>query len=92
MTHQIQKHTFDFPNPLELNIPAGAVPLTIHEQNNKICLWIAVPAEGPHEKREFVVFPTGEHVPTGQGNHYAYIGTAFTGKTVWHVFEKSTVK
>ena len=91
MTHQIRKYTLDTSAPLKLNIPKGAIVLTVHEQNNKICIWLAVPSDGVHEDRVFVVFPTGEYIQTGMGIDYSYLGTAFTGKTVWHVFEAKAV-
>jgi hypothetical protein len=53
----------------------------------EVCLWAEVPHvtadQGVWEEREFVTIGTGQEV---LGN-WTYVGTAFDGAFVWHVYE-----
>lgn len=70
---------------VSIKTSAGAFKvLTVHEQNGVPTIWYetlekpVVPVEV-----KFITVPTGGRVP----DHYAYIGTAFCGASVWHVYQ-----
>lgn len=65
-------------------IRAGATIRAIGVQRpREICLWAEVPNDGEIVTRTFRVVPTGIAVPGG----WTYVGTAFDGPFVWHVYE-----
>ncbi len=70
-----------------LSMPVGAKALSVHAQNNEICLWAEVDTDAEKESRKFVVVGTGHPVPVEAG---AFIGSALLngGELVFHVFER----
>ena len=65
-------------------MPQEARPLHVAFQGHDLCLWAEVDRDGlPMQARRFAVRPTGEVFPSGG----TYIGTAFTGPFVFHVYE-----
>lgn len=68
---------------------AGAFKvLTVHEQNNVPTVWYET-LEKPVIPIDvkFTIVPTGGAVP----DHYVYVGTAFCGPAVWHVYQYPTI-
>jgi hypothetical protein len=53
------------------------------QQPGEVCLWVEAPAGDRPVTRTFQVAPTGGDVPAGG----VFVGTAFDGPFVWHVFE-----
>lgn len=69
----------------DIGMPRNAKVLTAAAQGNKICVWAEVdPDEPVDEVRHFEVFGTGHVIPKGER---LYIGTAFLGAMVFHVYE-----
>jgi hypothetical protein len=63
-------------------MPTGAIIRCVAWQRCP-CLWIEVQTDAPQVGRKFRVFGTGHTIPDG----WVYIGTAFDGGFVWHVYE-----
>lgn len=71
-----------------LNLPTGAKVLTVHEQNNKIQMWVSAKYIEPSSiSRDFYVALTGYHFEFD--SEVAYCGSVFIGDAsyVLHVFE-----
>lgn len=81
----IWKYTLSAVSTIEM--PMGAQLLTVHEQNNEVCMWALVDASQETEYRSFCVYGTGQEVPK---QPMLYIGTALlhSGTLVLHVFER----
>lgn len=74
----------------KIMLPDGAVVLLVGEQNNDLFMWVMLDTEkAPTVQRHFKVFGTGKELPEIQEgtDPIAYIGTAFIGPFVWHIFE-----
>lgn len=67
-----------------VEMPKGARLLTVHEQDNRVHLWAVVNPNAEIEARVFTVVGTGHPTEFTDG---IYVGTAFCGPMVWHVFE-----
>jgi hypothetical protein len=84
------KSIWKFPlNPLApIMMPVGAKALSVHGQNNEVCLWAEVDIDAPKELRQFVIVGTGHKIPEKVGE---FIGSALLdgGKYVFHVFESA---
>ena len=67
-------------------MPVGSTLLSVHEQNESICLWVLVDPTKPTEERRFAVYGTGQPIPQKK---QGFIGTVhmMQGKLVLHVFE-----
>jgi hypothetical protein len=82
---------YKYPLPLNdrvtLEIPRGAKPLYVAEQNGQLCLWALVDPEHVEEERGFYILGTGQR--TTDDKTTQYVGTAICdgGRFVWHVFE-----
>lgn len=70
----------------EIDMPAGAQILTVHQQNNVVTLWALVDPSKEPVKRSFLVVGTGKFFTCEP--HYVFIGTVFVfnGTIVFHVF------
>ena len=86
MHNEIWKYTLQEQKETILDIPVGAVILTVQQQKEKPVLWALVDPEGPKEPRKFRLVATGERF---DARWMTYIGT-FTmhGWFVAHLFEK----
>lgn len=83
--HTIWKYELAIIDEQTIEMPAGAVILTVQVQDGKLCLWAKVnTVHLVKTKRKIAVVGTGNSFD-GIG---AYIGTAQLGPGVWHVFEK----
>lgn len=67
-----------------LELPFGAVVLTVAAQGDDICIWISVNTAASPAKRRFQTVATGSPTPDGM-----HIGTSFLyeGRLVFHTFE-----
>lgn len=70
-------------------IPVESQFLSLHVQNDQICLWFCCDPKAEKETRRFVAYPTGVTVPALDDE--LYLGTALLsgGAFVFHVFEFS---
>ena len=66
-------------------LPGESRLLTVADQHGCPTLWFEVDTDGPVALRVFVVVGTGHELPR-EGNPN-YVGTAFCGPFVWHVYE-----
>lgn len=70
-------------DPQFLSIPEGAEILLVHGQTNRIGIWAEVDVQASRAPRWFIILPTGEQIP----ENGEYLGTAFVGPYVFHVYE-----
>lgn len=54
-------------------MPAGAIILSVGEQNDEIVCWAIVDTEATNAERYISAFPTGDLAPTS--GHRSFIGT-----------------
>jgi hypothetical protein len=86
----IEKSIWKFPLSGEscdlIEMPKGAVTLSVQTQRGEICIWALVNPNAETEKRLFVTVGTGRSISLSTG---IYIGTVQTsdGFFVWHVFD-----
>ena len=74
-------------NPVlkDIQVPRNAKVLTAAAQGDNICVWVELnPDEPADDVRRFEVFGTGHVIPKGERR---YVGTAFLGILVFHVYE-----
>ena len=77
---------FPLPNSdtVTIEMPSGAVVLTVQRQDYRPCIWAEVDTEAPMEARKFRVYGTGTpHLETGE----RYVGTWHSQAFVWHLYE-----
>lgn len=69
----------------DLELPAGAVVLSVREQDNRPCMWAKVDTQAKLTTRSFSLVGTGHSVPAES----KYLGTAHLdeGHLVVHLFE-----
>lgn len=73
-----------------LELPEGAIILSVQLQYNSLCLWVMVnPDELKKEQRLVQVFKTNEYMPLNEIAQRLHINTVQMQdkKTVFHVFE-----
>jgi hypothetical protein len=70
-----------------LRMPCNSVIRKVAMQGDALTRWAEVPDKGILTLRAFRVFGTGEQIDPPTAN---YIGTAFDGPCVWHVYELET--
>lgn len=70
----------------DVEMPSGAMILTVAEQHNEICLWAKVNPNAERVKRKLFVVGTGHAELNGAET---YLGSAQinNGNLVFHVFE-----
>ena len=79
-----------------VQMPKGARILHVGGQGDEVCIWASVDTERLKELRHFRIYGTGQEFPDDfeEDDPYRakygdrYIGTAFCGRFVWHVFER----
>lgn len=77
---------FNVPTFGTIDIPKGAELLSVHAQNDAVCLWALVDPTAVPVRRLFVTYGTGHPIADENGK---YIGTVHLegGALVLHVFE-----
>lgn len=86
----VWKFTLNAPDqPIEM--PEGAIILTIHGQHNSATIWALVEPAAPKEWRRFLTIGTGQTIP-GDIDNLKPIGTfgISNWEFVYHVFEVVT--
>ncbi len=86
MTLTIWKLPLKAADVQEIKIPDGALILTAREQGGDICVWFRCDPSRPAKPRTIAVCGTGHPAPSAE--EARYIGTAFLGAFVFHVFER----
>ena len=75
-----------------VKMPAGAVVLHVHEQDNEPCLWAVVNDERRKVARKFRVIGSGREIDKRKSDtsKLPYVGTVHLdgGRVVAHVFEE----
>lgn len=71
-----------------VEMPAGAKVLTTAAQGDDICIWAEVDSGAEKETRHFEVYGTGHEMKQDMGIDRRYVGTAFLGPLVFHVYER----
>jgi hypothetical protein len=86
----IHKYELKFPpkngDAVNVDMPIGAEILTAREQGDSICVWALVDPSKAKIPRFFQVFGTGWEIRSGEERKF--LGTAFLGGLVFHVFER----
>lgn len=84
----IWKYEFPVSDRVTLKLPAGAEILSVGVQTPRnICLWVKVAPHARKQSRTFLVVGTGGPLLLEAKK---FVGTAFDGEFVWHVFEGET--
>lgn len=85
MNTAIWKYEIPIGSTFRLDMPKGAIPLTVALQGDQPCLWAIVQCEAPREPRQFVIRGTGHFFDGYEGE---YVGTfqMLGGALVYHVF------
>ncbi len=75
----------------EIVLPEFACPLSVHQQNGAICMWMKVDTSQHFIKRYFSVVGTGWDLDDREviGPIRMFIGTVLIDSRAWHVFEVS---
>jgi len=86
MTSQVWKYPLqqDASGAYAIDMPDGAMVLTLQLQDELPTMWAAVNPDNPKRKRRFIVAGTGWSLPNEPMD---YIGTWQLDAMVWHVFE-----
>lgn len=84
----VYKYPLDSYGATSVELPAGAVILSVQPQRGAPCLWALVDPAAPTESRELYVAGTGHDLPGAAGD-WRFVGTFQTGGEmfVFHVFE-----
>lgn len=82
---KIFKYDLSVTDVQDIEMPAGAVLLSVQMQYGRLCVWAVVNPEAPTMPRRFWVIGTGRTVPERIG---IFLGTVQMagGDLVWHVF------
>lgn len=79
---------FEIPiDGFKVEIPQGAVPLSVGIQGNAIMVWATVDPSAPKVTRAFPIYGTGHKIPP-EDRDLPFIGTVFIGPYVFHVFDR----
>jgi len=79
---------FEIPQDGSLvEMPQGARLLRVDEQYRKVMIWALVEPDAEKVNRHLLVYGTGHEVETD----LPFVGTAFVGPLVWHVFDGGEV-
>ncbi len=91
MANQIWKFPITDPSYVTLELPKGAIVLTIQMQHNVPCIWVLVNPEVEKETRYFKVIGTGHPIEDDLAT-ISYINTfqMHGGDLVFHLFEKAS--
>jgi len=87
MSKQIWKYQLQITDEQIISVPAGSRPISVAEQNGKLCMW-AIVGSNRSAKMRIQVVGTGNPMPD-VGD---YIGTVVMGKFVWHVFAEEVAE
>jgi len=71
-----------------VTLPSGAKILTVGTQLDGLYLWAEIHTDNPPCVRHFEVFGTCHTMREDMGVDRNYLGTAFMGDFVWHVYER----
>ena len=71
-----------------VELPNIAEILSVGAQGEDLFLWVQVNTDTPKIERYFEVFGTGHEIDYEGVRSRRFIGTAFMGPFVWHVFER----
>jgi hypothetical protein len=82
----IWKYKLEITDLQSVQMPVGAIVLSVHRQGPDLCLWSMVDPSEPMQARHFEVHGTGNQMP--DGGKRLYVGTVVVGALVWHVFER----
>jgi len=81
----IHKYELELADFQQVDMPHGAILMTVIIQHGKLCLWAEVQTCNPMRGRIIEIVGTGNPIASKQTG---YIGTVVDGAFVWHVFEK----
>ena len=70
----------------EITVPEDSSFLCVHEQGGLVTTWFLCDPSKSVVKRNLYIVGTGQLVP----DNTTYLGTAFVGEYVWHVFEEQS--
>lgn len=72
----------------EIDMPMWSDVVHVAMQHGKPTVWAVVTNPEPKTRRQFIVAPTGSELM--EAEQLAYLGAAFDGPFVWHVFGEET--
>ena len=80
----IWKFPFKTTDEIDLEMPAGSVPLAVQIQDGTPNLWAQVDSEATIAPRHFIIYGTGHPMDPDPGD---YVGTWQESNEAWHMFE-----
>jgi hypothetical protein len=88
----IYKYPIQLHSAQHVTLPRGARVLTVNVQLGQLVIWAEVEVDNDGEpteveQRKLYVFGTGHTMLHEENEALRYIGTAFQGPYVWHVYE-----
>jgi hypothetical protein len=86
MSTAVYKYALKIEDVFELDMPRGAYPLFVAEQQGQICLWARVNPELPKVKRRFRFAGTGHILGDDVGRHVGSVLVRME-TLVFHVFD-----
>ena len=81
----IWKYTLEITDLQTVEMPSGAIILSVDNQDGSLCLWALVDTEAAKEEVCIEIIGTGNPVFSATRQ---FIGTVLMGSLVWHVFER----
>lgn len=84
---KIYKYPLEIVDEQIVNVPAGAILLTVQVVNNEICLYAIVDESQPLKQRLINIYGTGQPIDDEIYLKSRYIDTVIHGQYVWHIFE-----
>lgn len=84
----IFKYPLKIRDEVMVEMPRGAVPLSVHAQGEQLCLWALVNTRLDTSPRRFRIIGTGHPIDEAEIGRLTFIGTVLQGPFVWHVWEK----
>lgn len=89
----MKKQIWKFPissGQITLEMPIGALILTVQAQNRTPCIWALVIPTNKTEQRHFELYGTGQEIHCDMGIERKYINTfqMQDGEFVFHLFER----
>ena len=81
----------------QISMPVGAKVISVHIQNDKVCIWAEVDTEAKGKEGIWIeIIGTGDEVPDvsdsacvkAKWHEREFIGTVLNSAFVWHVYQR----
>ena len=88
MNNVIYKYALAIVGRQTISLPKYSDILSVKEQLGEVCVWVMHDIDSSKEKREILIFGTGQPAPDNIMDTHDFIDTvvAYGGAFIWHVF------